>query len=134
MGTTQIHLTGFDTLIRILDPKYYPPAHNLESLGPFLERHWLRVSYRTGGGWGEREEQDEYLRAIVEGKREGEGARRKWVSEGRIVLVERRKEGEEVISSTKVREAVKKGDREALGRLVTEEVREWILEEGLYLD
>lgn len=56
------------------------------------------------------------------------------MEEGRVVLVEGRKEGEEVVSSTKVREAVRKGDKDALGRLVPEGVGEWILGEGLYLD
>jgi nicotinamide-nucleotide adenylyltransferase len=33
-----------------------------------------------------------------------------------------------------VREAAKKGDREALERLVTRRVGEWVLAEGLYVD
>ena len=130
--TKQIHLVGFDTLVRILDGKYYPPRGDLVGLHPFLERHCLRVSYRTGGGWGEKREQDNYLDEIREGRREGEGAKREWVTEGRIVWVEGRKEGEEVISSTRVREAVKSQDKEALRKMVTENVADYIIEEGLY--
>jgi nicotinamide-nucleotide adenylyltransferase len=36
------------------------------------------------------------------------------------------------VSSSKVREMVKKGEREGLGRLVDGEVLGWIEEEGLY--
>ena len=32
----QVHLTGFDTVIRIFDTKYYPPDHNFRVLEPFL--------------------------------------------------------------------------------------------------
>ena len=99
----------------------------------------LRVAYRSGaagggngGEWGSREEQDRYLRDIEEGKREGEGAKKEWISEGRIVLVEGM-EGGQVISSTNVREVVKEGDTVRLAKLVTQGVGEWVLREGLYL-
>jgi len=49
-------------------------------------------------------------------------------------MVEGRKDGEEIISSTRVREAAKTGDRDALEKLVTKGVGDWILGEGLYLD
>jgi len=132
-GMQQVHLTGFDTLARILDPKYYPPEHTLAPLVPFLAKHRLRVTYRTGDQWGGKEAQDEYLRGVGRGELEGIGGDRRWVSEERIVLVEGRREGEEVVSSTKVREAVTKGDKSMLKRLVTGGVAEWIMEEGLYL-
>lgn len=131
-GTPQVHLTGFDTLIRILDPKYYPPTHTLEPLEPFLARHRLRVTYRTDDQWGARAAQDEYLAELGEGKREKEGGKREWVTEGRIEMVEGRREGEEVVSSTRVREAVGNGDEALLKKLVTDGVADWILEEGLY--
>ncbi len=132
--TPQIHLVGYDTLIRILDPKYYPPAHTLAPLVPFLAKHRLRVTYRTDDSWGAKQAQDRYLRELGEGKRDGEAAKREWVTEGRIVLCDGRKEGEEPVSSTKVRDAVKRGDEEMLGRLVSQGVKEWILEEGLYVN
>ncbi|KAG9773798.1 hypothetical protein KCU88_g5687, partial [Aureobasidium melanogenum] len=44
----QIHLTGFDTLIRIFTPKYYPNHHPpLSALQPFLSRHRLRATVRV---------------------------------------------------------------------------------------
>lgn len=127
----QVHLTGYDTLIRFLNPKYYPPKHDLSPLTPFLAKHKLRVSYRAGGEWGGKEEQDGWLRAMGEGEVEKLGGRREWVDEGRIVLVDTRGE-KGVVSSTKVREAVGNGDKEQLGKLVTKGVGEWILGEGLY--
>lgn len=132
--TPQVHLTGFDTLIRILDPKYYPPSHTLAPLEPFLSKHRLRVTYRTDDKWGVKAAQDEYLAELGEGRREREGGKREWVTEGRVEMVEGRTEGEEVVSSTRVREAVKKGDRELLKKLVTDGVADWILEEALYME
>ncbi len=126
----QVHLTGFDTLIRLLNPKYYPPSHTLTPLEPFLSRHRVRVTYRTGSDWGQREEQREYLRGLRDGRREHEGGKREWVE--RFEMVEGMEDGDEVVSSTKVREAMGKGDREALRRLVTDGVGEWIVGQGLY--
>jgi len=132
-GVEQVHLIGFDTLTRLLDTKYYPPEHRLGSLVPFLEKHRLLVTYRTDDKWGSREEQDAYIKAIADGELDGVGGKKEWVGEGRIRMVEGRKEGEEVISSTKVREAVKNGDKAALKGLVTDGVAEYVLDEGLYL-
>ncbi|KAE9377795.1 Nucleotidylyl transferase [Stipitochalara longipes BDJ] len=133
-STQQVHLLGYDTLTRLLATKYYPPMHTLQPLHPFLKKHRLLVTYRADDDWGTRDEQDEYLRDIEEGKRDGDGAKKEWVSEGRIGMVEGRKEGEEIISSTRVREAAKKGNREALEKLVTKGVGDWVLGESLYKD
>ncbi|KAE8453091.1 hypothetical protein EG329_012278 [Mollisiaceae sp. DMI_Dod_QoI] len=134
--TTQIHLLGYDTLTRLLDTKYYAPTHSLAVLRPFLSRHRIRVTYREGSGdeYGDRQAQDRYVRELGEGKREFEGGEREWVVGGRIEMVEGRKEGEEVISSTRVRGAATAGDKELLDKLVTKGVREWVLGEKLYLD
>ncbi|KAG4442265.1 hypothetical protein IFR05_002256 [Cadophora sp. M221] len=132
--TKQVHLIGYDTLVRLLDTKYYPPSHTLKPIQPFLEKHRLRVTYRADDEWGDRKAQDRYLRDLGEGKREDVGGLREWVTEKRIEMVEGRREGEEVVSSTKVRNAVADGDKEALGKLVTAGVKEWILREGLYKD
>ncbi|KAI9877715.1 MAG: hypothetical protein M1830_003027 [Pleopsidium flavum] len=128
----QVHLTGFDTLVRLLNPKYYPPEHTLTPLEPFLGRHRVRVTYRTGADWGEREEQGKYLRDLKEGRREHEGGKKEWAD--RFELVEGRADGEEVVSSTRVRDAIKRGDKEALRGLVTDRVREWIMQEELYTE
>ncbi|KAI9852874.1 MAG: hypothetical protein M1838_004433 [Thelocarpon superellum] len=129
-GPPQVHLIGYDTLIRILNPKYYPPHHNLEPLAPFLKRHRLRVTYRTDAAWGSLADQAQYVKDLAEGKREHEGGQRAWAD--RIELVAGRAEGEETVSSTKVRDAVARGDEETLHRLVTPGVSAWILSEQLY--
>ncbi|KAL2041171.1 hypothetical protein N7G274_006115 [Stereocaulon virgatum] len=128
----QVHLTGYDTLIRLLDTNYYPPDHTLKPLEGLLEKHRVRVTRRTDDAWGGREEQDGYLRRIAEGETEADGGRREWAQ--RIELVEGRTEGEEIISSTKVRKAAKGKDEQALSKLVTDAVASWILEKNLYLE
>ena len=130
----QVHMTGFDTLIRILDPKYYGPDHSLKVLEPFFQKNRLRVTYRTDSEWGSKDAQDSYLAAIAEGKRDQDGARREWVTENRIEMCGGRQQGDEIISSTEVRKAAKEGNREALERLVTPRVADWVLGEGLYLE
>lgn len=47
----QVHLTGFDTLIRLLDIKYYPPEHSLKALEGLFERHRVRVTRRVDDAW-----------------------------------------------------------------------------------
>ncbi|KAK4696766.1 nicotinamide-nucleotide adenylyltransferase, partial [Lecanoromycetidae sp. Uapishka_2] len=128
----QIHLTGYDTLIRLLDTKYYPPEHTLQPLEGLFEKHRVRVTRRTGDSWGGRVEQDEYMRGFERGEKEADGGKREWTQ--RIELVEGRQEGDAVVSSTKVREAAKRKDEEALKNLVTDGVARWIMDEKLYLD
>jgi nicotinamide-nucleotide adenylyltransferase len=127
----QVHLTGFDSIIRIFNTKYYPPAHTFAPLEPFLSKHRLRVTYRTDDQWGGREEQKKYVQDIADGLRENEGAKREWASN--IELVEGKADGEEVISSTQARKAAKEDPR-SLGIYVTPSVEEWILSEKLYLE
>jgi len=121
----QVHLIGFDTLTRLLDTKYYPPSHTLSSVRDFLEKHRLLVTYRVDDKWGSREEQDAYVKGIREGSLDSVGGKGEWVEEGRIRMVEGPRE---VVSSTRVREACRRGDKEALKGLVTEGVAEWVLE------
>lgn len=130
--TEQVHLIGYDTLVRCLDTKYYPPAHTLAPLQPFLRQHKLRVTYRADDEWGDRDAQSKFLRDIGEGSLESVGGLKEWVTEKRIELVEGRKESEEVISSTRVREAARARDEEKLGSLVTPGVKSWVLNRGLY--
>ena len=128
----QVHLIGYDTLIRLLDTKYYPPTHTLAPLEGLFEKHRVRVTRREDDGWGGGEEQDEYLRALERGDREVERGKKAWAK--RIELVEGRKEEEEAVSSTKVRNTAKEGDGEALEKLVPLGVGRWTLDEKLYLD
>ena len=128
----QVHLTGFDTLVRLLDPKYYPPTYTLAPLHELFQKHRVRVTRRTGDAWGEGDDQDEYMTKLQRGEMEEKGGRMEWAD--RIELVHGRKEGEEIVSSTKVREASKKRDEVALMSLVTEGVGKWIFDANLYLD
>jgi nicotinamide-nucleotide adenylyltransferase len=127
----QVHLIGFDTLIRIFNTKYYPPVHKLRVLQPFLSKHRLRATYRTEGEWGSREGQDQYVQDIANGKRLGEGAQSEWAEH--LALVEGRQEGEDVVSSTLARKSAK-SDPDQLDKYVMPTVREWIVSEKLYLE
>ncbi|KAL8793377.1 MAG: hypothetical protein Q9195_004055 [Heterodermia aff. obscurata] len=131
-GPEQVHLIGFDSLIRLFDTKYYPPHHTLHPLEAIFSKHRIRATKRTGGEWGDRRVQDAYLQALANGDRENEGAKRQWAT--RIDLVDNTSGNEEVISSTKVRNAVKNRDGQALNRLVTDGVKDWVLDQKLYLD
>ena len=126
----QVHLIGFDTLLRLLDPKYYPPEHTLRPLNGLFEKHRVRVMERTGDSWGIGGEQRDYLRRLGDGSKEGEGGKREWID--RIELVDGRRADEDTISSTKVREAAQSGDRDTLHSLVPKSVAEYILQERLY--
>ncbi|CRG85382.1 hypothetical protein PISL3812_02462 [Talaromyces islandicus] len=125
----QVHLTGYDTLIRIFNPKYYPPTHTLQPLEPFLLRHRLRVTMRPDDEWGNREEQEDYLRQLAQGGREGDGAKREWAD--RIQLVQGRKAGDLPVSSTRARQAAQTKD-ELLAALVPESVASYVVSQNLY--
>ena len=126
----QVHLIGFDTLVRLLDTRYYPPEYTLKPLEALFGRHRVRVTRRLDDNWGGRREQDEYVEAIAQGKREHDGGKKEWAE--KIQLLEGRKEGEETVSSTKVREAIASGDKSALERLVPSSIANGILDFGLY--
>lgn len=74
----QVYLTGYDTLVRILDTRYYPVAYTLEPLQEFFERGRIWCMFRTGDQWGGREAQEAYLEGVRRGEREEEGCRREW--------------------------------------------------------
>ncbi|MCJ1308369.1 hypothetical protein MMC25_002022 [Agyrium rufum] len=128
----QVHLVGFDTLIRLFNTKYYPPEHTLDSLGDLFKNHRLRVTYRTGSDWGERAEQYAYLQDIKDGKRESEGGKAEWAE--KIEMVEGRQASGGIISSTRIREAVQSHDEELVRQLCTSRVAQAIFEDGLYQD
>lgn len=130
-GTQQVHLTGYDTFVRIFDTKYYEPDHTLARLEPFLSQHRLRVTYRPGDSWGEKEEQDRYLENMASGGLEDKGGKREWASQ--IKFVEGKKDDEEAVSSTKAREAAKSGDHTDLDKYVTTSIKIWMMAKGLYL-
>jgi nicotinamide-nucleotide adenylyltransferase len=128
----QIHLTGYDTLIRILNPKYYPPTHTLQPLEPFLSRHRLRVTTRPDDEWGDRKEQEEYLRHLAQGGREHEGGKREWAE--RIELVQGHKSDDTPVSSTRARSAAQSKDEKLLHSQVPAAVGSYIMSQDLYHD
>ncbi|KAK2592495.1 hypothetical protein QQS21_009805 [Conoideocrella luteorostrata] len=150
----QVFLCGFDTVIRIFNPKYYvdqpstpstrslhpssQPLDNSEqlqpvqrALGPFFARAKLRVTMRPDDEWGTAEEQRMYVESLEKGGLEGVGGDKAWAR--RIELVEG---VEGVVSSSMVRRVVRDygGDDDggALDDLVGGEVRRWIRGERLY--
>ncbi|OTA08428.1 hypothetical protein A9Z42_0001130 [Trichoderma parareesei] len=127
----QVFLAGFDTVIRIFNPKYYGGGGGgmKAALGPFFERARLRVTMRTDDEWGGEEEQRAYVRGLGEGVLDEVGGDAAWA--GRVDLVQGGGTGNGV-SSSKVREMVRRGEREALGEMVDGEVLEWIEGMGLY--
>lgn len=141
----QVILAGYDTLIRIFNPKYYGlPGEASEAssagetpmrraLDPFFRRARLRVTMRTDSEWGGREEQMSYVEKLLHGDElERLGGSKEWA--GRIEIVDGRREGEEVVSSTLAREAAKAQDWGRLQRLVPPEVKKWVEREKLYSD
>jgi nicotinamide-nucleotide adenylyltransferase len=128
----QVHLTGYDTLIRILNTKYYPPDHTLAPLEPFLSKHRLRVTVRPDSEWGSKAEQEAYLTNLAQGGRESEGGKREWAKQ--IHLVEGDKDEKQSVSSTKAREAIQSNPSNPsdLDWLVQEKVRDFVLSEQPY--
>lgn len=130
--TQHIHLTGFDTITRIFNPKYYPDSTPpLAVLNPFFERHGLRVTVRPEAeGEGELQRQLGWAEDVLgQGRLEDVGGRREWT--GKIEIVPAESEGLGV-SSTLVRRAVEGGDWDEVDRLCLPGVGAWIQEFGLY--
>ncbi|KAI1634175.1 hypothetical protein F4809DRAFT_619897 [Biscogniauxia mediterranea] len=146
--TEQIFLVGFDTLVRILDPKYYHPSPGMRAaLDPLFARARLRVTARPGGGGAGDSSiaaQRGYLASLTEPQPSaGEagttrttrmrieqlGGRAEWARHRIDMVVEEEGEGREV-SSTLARAAARRGDWEALGGLVSPRVARWVREEG----
>lgn len=131
-GPEQVHLIGFDTLLRLLDPKYYPSSRGIGPLEPFFEKCRVRVTMRTDDAWGDMDAQDAFGKALADGMLEEKGGRKEWAS--RIELVKGIPATKEPVSSTKVRDAARRLDRETLGTLVTEAIKSYILDTRLYAD
>ncbi|KAG6060124.1 hypothetical protein E4U32_003628 [Claviceps aff. humidiphila group G2b] len=136
-GPEQVYLCGFDTLVRIFDDKYYGGGVSVEELAegtpmqralrPFFAMAKLRVTMRPDDEWGSAEEQRAYVDGLGRGDLERRGGDSCWAR--RVELVEGMGE---VVSSSRVREVVRRGGGDELDGLVGAEVRRWIEEEGLY--
>lgn len=126
---TQVHITGFDTITRIFDTKYYPSDQKLRVLEPFLSKHRLRVCYRDGKDYAERKVQEKYVDGVGDGSRKKEGMKTEWREQ--IELVDGG-EGVRGVSSTQARKASVEGNWDRVSEMVGEGVAEWIKEQRLY--
>jgi nicotinamide-nucleotide adenylyltransferase len=131
-GPDQIILAGFDTLIRIFNPKYYgsDQSNNISAaLTPFFQQARLRITIRPDVEWGSKEDQLGYVRDLTEqGGLERVGGSKEWAD--RIEVVEA--DGVEGISSTTAREATERKEWKALLQIVPVMVVELIKNEDLY--
>ncbi|KAF1358283.1 Nucleotidylyl transferase [Lizonia empirigonia] len=132
-----VHLTGYDTLIRFCNPKYYPKYDPpLSALEPFFDAgHKLRVTQRPADAndklsneFGTVEEQQKYVNGLRDGTREKDGFKPQWSDN--IDMVEAN-EGVG-ISSTRVRNAAKEGNWNIVNELCTGGVAAWIQDQSLY--
>lgn len=138
----QIVLAGYDTLIRIFNPKYYEaPLEGgadgrtpiQSALDPFFARARLRITMRTDADWGNKAEQLAYVDGLLHGDElDKVGGRRNWAERVELVEGRREEEGEEVVSSTLAREAAGRKDWEGLKSLVPEEVAKVVESDELY--
>jgi nicotinamide-nucleotide adenylyltransferase len=82
----------------------------------------------VGDPYGSVEQQRTYIEDLGNGVLEKEGFKREWARQIELVVA-----GEGVgVSSTRVREAAKRGDWEGVGGLCTEGVAGWVRGEALY--
>ena len=132
-----VHLTGYDTLIRFCNPKYYPKYDPpLSALKPFFDAgHKLRVTQRptdpsdkSSNEFGTVEEQQKYVNNLRDGTREKDGFLPQW---GNNIDMVEANEGVG-ISSTRVRNAAKEGDWNVVNELCTEGVAAWLKDQALY--
>lgn len=145
-----IHLLGYDTLTRIFTAKYYiqqdfdPPFVALE---PYFDKgHELRVTLRPDstspsstpgisssvGNIEKEDQKNSFLQTLTDpkGEMQKNGARAKWAQQIEFVSPHAAEMG---VSSTRIREAVGKGEWEVVRELCTPRVARWVEREGLYL-
>ncbi|KAK9492744.1 hypothetical protein V1508DRAFT_134857 [Lipomyces doorenjongii] len=65
----QVYLTGYDTLIRLLDGKYYPGQTLKDALGDFMTRCKIVCYIRDNPKWGTAAEQVRFVEDIRAGRR-----------------------------------------------------------------
>lgn len=149
-----IHLLGYDTLTRIFTAKYYiqqdfnPP---FAALQPYFDKGYeLRVTLRpdsTSSSAGpassvkkekenEKKKEDQktsFLSNLTDpqGEMQKNGAQANWARQIEFVSPQ---DAEMGVSSTRIREAVKRGEWEIVRELCTPRVARWVEREGLYLE
>lgn len=139
----QLFLAGFDTLIRIFNPKYYKPpvpengvydvnvTPMQSALDPFLGRAKLRITMRTDDDWGGKSEQLAYVDSMMHGDElENAGGRKEWAA--MVELVDGVQAEKGAVSSTVARNAAKNGNWDALRSSVSSSVATYIQNQGLY--
>ncbi|EMF08369.1 uncharacterized protein SEPMUDRAFT_166832 [Sphaerulina musiva SO2202] len=140
-----IHLLGYDTLTRIFTAKYYiqqqqqfdPP---FAALQPYFDKGYeLRVTLRpdstssSSSSSVEKEDQKtSFLQTLTDprGEMQKNGAQALWARQIEFVSPQ---DAEMGVSSTRIREAVGKGEWEVVRELCTPRVARWVEREGLYL-
>ncbi|KAF3083246.1 hypothetical protein TWF706_001242 [Orbilia oligospora] len=121
--TRQVWILGYDTLIRLLNPKYYPPHHTLTDLHTTLlsSTNRILVFTRPGTDLGNESSQYEYSNSLDPS-----------ISKKIDMVVPDDPEQVDGVSSTNVRNGVRDGSEDwELG--VCSGVAWWIGREGLYL-
>ncbi|KAF3281184.1 hypothetical protein TWF970_002350 [Orbilia oligospora] len=121
--TRQVWILGYDTLIRLLNPKYYPPHHTLTDLHTTLlsSTNRILVFTRPGTDLGNESSQYEYSNSLDPS-----------ISKKIDMVVPDDAEQVDGVSSTNVRNGVRDGSEDwKLG--VCDGVARWIGREGLYL-
>ncbi|KAL1896764.1 hypothetical protein Sste5346_004397 [Sporothrix stenoceras] len=126
----QIFLLGYDTVIRIFDPKYYPKTESPTipeglpadatpmqiALTPLMRRARLRVTTRPDDQWGDEAAQQAWVADKVDALG---GPTEQWASKIELGAGDSSTQG---VSSTVAREASQAGDTEKLSQLVGPEV------------
>jgi nicotinic acid mononucleotide adenylyltransferase len=110
-------IVGEDTMVRILDPKYYPKEGMKEALHELFSKAELICFRRSASSDQEKE---------LEARIEASGYRDKI---HRIALLD---PSLELISSTQARECFASGNSSALSRILPSEIIEYCTSEGLY--
>ncbi|KAF3216709.1 hypothetical protein TWF192_006859 [Orbilia oligospora] len=121
--TRQVWILGYDTLTRLLNPKYYPPHHTLTDLHTTLlsSTNRILVFTRPGTDFGNESSQYEYSNSLDPS-----------ISKKIDMVVPDDAEQVDGVSSTNVRNGVRDGSEDwELG--VCSGVARWIGREGLYL-
>ncbi len=140
-GPEQVFLVGYDTLVRVFDPKYYaaPPPPGTPrpdslpadatpmqlALTPLMRRARLRVTTRPDDQWGDEAAQRAWLHSVGE-----LGGGEDWAA--KIDLVSGAFQGAAIVSSTTARAAAKAHDWALLGTQVGPAVRAWVETQRLY--
>lgn len=125
-GTRLTFLVGFDTLVRILDPKYYTTGTLQQCLNSFFEISDLFCLTRNDGSIS-LEGQFQYLESMSNGKLEN--IPKSWSS--KIFLFHNESLRLSEISSSYIRTNIREGKEEWFDKSIPD-IRNYIIKEGIY--